>query len=287
MGEPDWRQRIRAGREFDRETLASWHRVGEGSHVTTDHGLGGRRRSFGRPDIRFVIANAGQDPGADAVLEVKDRDWDRMRTDNARRAVRRDRRQILRYLDGIADLEREAGVSAEHVAAVSYRRAPSDEAFRGWTENYIGEMGIAVLWESGDAATSEWFARLVSIAELVLQKWADDTSATFGIWCGPQDSQPEVTIRPRRRPGVTNPASDQEDCGLLASAGTTIPALDGDGGVTIPIGRRALDDRVLMLAAVRSPDQDPHGQAADFRPVAHAAGEQLALALVAEGLVAR
>ena len=288
VGDRDWRQRIKEGKAFDRETIVSWRRVYEGSRIVTDHGMGRHRRVAGRPDIRFVIGEAQDSAGADAVLEVKDRDWDRMKPANARRAVRRDRRQILRYIEALIESQRATGTSAEIVASLVYRRAPTDGVVRQWAEDYLGEMGVAVLWESGDAAESEWFARLVRSAEASLQPWADRAQVAFGVWVGTDaDAVPALVIRPRAGPGRTTSAdADGPPASPRSEGEYGVPS--GWAGMAAPrvtLGSRATDAETLALTVMPVRDPGPVSGSEDISAVADAAGEELACVLVEIGLL--
>lgn len=287
MDDRDWRERIREGREFDRATLDSWSRVFEGSEMVTDQGVGPGLQAVGRPDIRFVVDEGEDGAAVDAVLEVKDRDWDHMLPANAKRAVRRDGRQISRYIEAVAALRRATGKGAEIVASLIYRRSPSDAGLRQWAEDYLGGIGVAVLWESGDAATSEWFAEMVRVALQSLGPWADRTGLAFGIWCGRQGMPPEAVIGPRPGPARADGAAlDSARPSLELGQSVSRTERDEVGATPVVLGLRPHDGQLVSLAVVAAPEGTAWRDARKTAAIAHAAAVDLAAALRRDGLIA-
>src|SRR4051794_32004392 len=149
-GEP---QALRRGREFHRAMQASWaHRHG-GVEPHIEQALfrsGGIR---GRADVRVIIDRDDSHP-FQTVVELKDRNFDRLSPRSVRQLIARDRRQLLRYVDALIDLSSAAAVAEGEsivMGAICYSRGPQDEVARAAIEAFFGERLLAVMWEDETA----------------------------------------------------------------------------------------------------------------------------------------
>ena len=133
-------ERLRRGRAFHVRVQKEWLANAEGSpkverSVTTP----GDRR--GRIDV-YVDDNEG----LVALVEIKHTDWDRMSPTAVRRNVRRQIRQIWRYVE--SQLKGFGPDKKSDVCAgVVFPTRPSDSNRLEFIEGLFEEEGIAVVWE--------------------------------------------------------------------------------------------------------------------------------------------
>ena len=129
---------LRRGKRFHKLIQAEWLATAEGSlhpERTVDQ-TDGRR---GRVDI--LVDEIGDD--LLSVVEVKSTDWDNVRDANVRRNVRRQIRQVWRYVDSQLAMR-----NMSVCAGVIFPRLPRDPARTELVESMFEEEGIQVVWHN-------------------------------------------------------------------------------------------------------------------------------------------
>ena len=139
MDETSEPRRLRDGKTFHKRIQAAWktaegHPVNERPCTKPD----GRR---GRIDVHVDV-----DDNLVAIVEIKNTDWDRMTPDAVRRNVRRQARQIWRYiesqLEGLGSDERK-----EVCPGIVFPRRPTTPGRLELIEKLFEEEGIPVVWD--------------------------------------------------------------------------------------------------------------------------------------------
>ncbi len=115
---------------------------------------------LGRTDVRVVVSESGADDPIpfEAVIELKDRDFDRLAPRTVRRLIARDRRQLLRYVAALVDLNSAlpASPAESHVmGSMSYAHSPSDSALKHAIEAFFDQELLAVIWEDETIAAAK------------------------------------------------------------------------------------------------------------------------------------
>lgn len=154
---------LRRGKAFHAALQASWAERHGGDGADPEYLIAATAdRRGGRMDVLVHIEGAAPKRGDvapfKAVLEAKDRDFDRLSSASVRRLIRRDRRQILGYVASLIDLSSAAPATDDesHVMpAMVYRRSPTDPAVRDMIEAFFDEELIAVTWEDESVAQSK------------------------------------------------------------------------------------------------------------------------------------
>ena len=88
----------------------------------------------------------GVDDNLVAIIEIKNSDWDRMTLDAVRRNVRRQARQLWKYIE--SQLEGLGGDERKEVCpGIVYPRRPTTPGRLKLIENLLEEEGIPVVWD--------------------------------------------------------------------------------------------------------------------------------------------
>ena len=127
---------LRRGKRFHKLVQQEWLATADGKPhpERTVRQVSGRK---GRVDI--LVDEIGE--GLVSVVEIKATDWDRMKTKNIRRNVRRQVRQIWRYVGSQLELR---GLSV--CPGIIFPKLPVDPARVELIEAMFEEEGIQVVW---------------------------------------------------------------------------------------------------------------------------------------------
>lgn len=141
-------KRLREGKAFHKKVQDDWEAEAEGdvrTEMTVKKEVMGKEET-GRLDV-FV-----SDDGSEvrAIVEIKDSDWDKMTPQAVQRNVRRQARQIWKYIEL---QQTEVGVCP----GIVFPKGPSDPKRLELIEHLFEEEGIPVVWE--DESTAERKAR--------------------------------------------------------------------------------------------------------------------------------
>lgn len=155
---------LRRGRLFHQAMQATWReRHGGAQQPMIEKALANAIGPLGRADVRVVVNEDDDGSGHpfQAIVELKDRDFDRLSPRSLRQLIARDRRQLLRYVSALIDLTSAAaaGLGESYaMGSMAYSRGPSDPNLRAAIEAFFDEQMLAVIWE--DESEEEAKARL-------------------------------------------------------------------------------------------------------------------------------
>ncbi len=129
---------LRRGKLFHKLIQKEWKDEAEGApHSEKKVPFKGKR--YGRIDI--YVDEIGE--SLVSIVEVKSTDWDKIKSSNIRRNVRRQIRQIWRYIDSISELK-----GMDISAGIIFPRLPSDHERLNLIESMFVEEGIQVVWHN-------------------------------------------------------------------------------------------------------------------------------------------
>jgi len=128
-------QQLRAGKAFHRHMQADWKTQAQGD-VAIEKATKRLRGKAGRMDI-FVSEEGSE---VRAIVEIKHSDWDKMRPDAVRRNVKRQVRQLWRYIESQESLD---GICP----GIVFPKRPKDAQRLRLIEELFEEEGISVVWE--------------------------------------------------------------------------------------------------------------------------------------------
>jgi hypothetical protein len=133
-------QQLRAGKAFHRRVQADWsvHAEGDVAIEKTTKKSGGKP---GRMDL-FV---SDEESEVRAIVEIKHSDWDKMTLAAVRGNVKRQARQVWRYI------ELQASVDGICPGIVFPQQPKAPERLKQ-IEELFGAEGIAVVWEDESVA---------------------------------------------------------------------------------------------------------------------------------------
>lgn len=124
--------RLSKGRDFHRAVAEEW--------LTDDSAEGDRTPEYpvhrGRVDIHVVA-----DDVLEAVVEVKNTDWDLMAEHRLRPNALRHIRQVWKYVEALLEQGKEVS------PGIIFPRVPSTPGRREKLEEWFGDYGIAVVWQ--------------------------------------------------------------------------------------------------------------------------------------------
>lgn len=132
-------KRLREGKAFHKKVQAEWEAYAEGE-VQIEKTVKKNDRA-GRLDV-FVSDADGE---IRAIVEIKNSNWDKMAPQAVRRNVRRQARQIWRYIELQPTLD---GICP----GVVFPKRPSDPQRLELIEHLFEEEGIPVVWEDESSA---------------------------------------------------------------------------------------------------------------------------------------
>lgn len=132
-------KRLREGKAFHKKVQAEWEADAEGE-VQIEKRVKKNNR-VGRLDV-FV---SDADSEVRAIVEIKNSNWDKMASQAIRRNVKRQARQIWRYIDLQPTLD---GICP----GVVFPERPSDPQRLELIEHLFEEEGIPVVWEDESKA---------------------------------------------------------------------------------------------------------------------------------------
>ncbi len=138
-------KRLRNGKAFHKKVQADWEGEAEGD-VQTEMTVKKEGARSGRLDV-FVSEEGSE---VRAIVEIKHSDWDKMTPPAVLRNVKRQARQIWRYIELQPTLD---GICP----GIVFPKRPSDPERLQLIEHLFEEDGIAVAWE--DETTAERKAR--------------------------------------------------------------------------------------------------------------------------------
>ena len=137
-------KRLREGKAFHKKVQAEWKADAEGN-VETEKTVKKKDRK-GRLDV-FVSEDGSE---VRAIVEIKNSDWDKMTPQAVRRNVKRQARQVWRYIELQPTVD---GICP----GIVFSKRPSDPERLKLIEHMFEEEGIPVVWE--DESTVERKAR--------------------------------------------------------------------------------------------------------------------------------
>ena len=132
-------KRLREGKAFHKKVQADWETNAKGK-VEAEKTVKKRNRR-GRLDV--LVSEDGSE--VRAIVEIKHSDWDKMTAQALRRNVRRQARQIWRYIELQPTLD---GICP----GIVFPKRPSDPERLGLIEHLFEEESIAVVWEDESSA---------------------------------------------------------------------------------------------------------------------------------------
>lgn len=138
-------KRLRDGKAFHKKVQADWAADAEGD-VDIEKTVKKKGAKTGRLDV-FVSENGSE---VRAIVEIKNSDWDAMTPQAVRRNVKRQARQIWRYIELQPTLD---GICP----GIVFPKRPSDVKRLELIEQLFEEEAIAVVWE--DETTEQRKAR--------------------------------------------------------------------------------------------------------------------------------
>lgn len=133
-------QCLREGKAFHRKVQSDWETSAEGK-VEKERPTGKVRKRPGRIDI-FVSSEGSE---IRAIVEIKNSDWDKMKPAAVRRNVKRQARQVWRYINSEALVD---GICP----GIVFPTRPRDPERMQQIEAWFEEEGIPVVWEDESAA---------------------------------------------------------------------------------------------------------------------------------------
>lgn len=126
---------LRDGKAFHRRVQADWMEKAQGD-VQTEPAISMPGKKPGRMDV-FVSEEGSE---VRAIVEIKHSDWDKMKPDAVRRNVKRQARQIWRYIELQESVD---GICP----GIVFPKRPSDPKRMKQIEALFEEEGIPVVWE--------------------------------------------------------------------------------------------------------------------------------------------
>lgn len=132
-------KRLREGKAFHKKVQAEWKAEAEG-HVETEKTAKKKDRK-GRLDV-FVSEDGSE---VRAIVEIKNSDWDKMTPQAVRRNVKRQARQVWRYIELQPTVD---GICP----GIVFPKRPSDPERLKLIEQLFEEEGIPVVWEDESIA---------------------------------------------------------------------------------------------------------------------------------------
>ena len=121
-------ERLSQGKRFHKQMAAEW---GDAEGVVTPE----RRAATGRIDIHIDTGGT-----IDAVVELKNTDWDRMAPHRLRPNARRYIRQVWRYMEAIMEEGNDVQPS------IIFARMPSDPERKLLVERWFSDECVTVVW---------------------------------------------------------------------------------------------------------------------------------------------
>jgi hypothetical protein len=137
-------KRLREGKAFHKKVQDEWEADAEGK-VQIEKTVK-KKDGTGRLDV-FVSDNGSE---VRAIVEIKHSDWDKMTPRAVRRNVKRQARQVWKYIELQPTLD---GICP----GIVFPKRPSDPKRLELIEHLFQEQGIPVVWE--DESTAERKAR--------------------------------------------------------------------------------------------------------------------------------
>ncbi|MBU0637269.1 MAG: hypothetical protein KKB50_00235 [Planctomycetes bacterium] len=128
-------QQLRAGRAFHRQVQADWKTQAQGD-VEIEKTTKMPASKAGRMDV-FVSEDGSE---VRAIVEIKHSDWDKMTPAAVRRNVKRQARQVWRYIESQESLD---GICP----GIAFPKRPKDTQQLKQIEELFEEEGIPVVWE--------------------------------------------------------------------------------------------------------------------------------------------
>ncbi len=132
-------KRLREGKAFHKKVQADWKASAEGK-VKTEKTVKKKDRT-GRLDV--FVSDTGSE--VRAIVEIKHSDWDMMTPRAVRRNVKRQARQIWRYIELQPTLD---GICP----GIVFPKRPGDPERLELIEHLFEEEGIPVVWEDESPA---------------------------------------------------------------------------------------------------------------------------------------
>lgn len=128
-------QRLHAGKAFHRKVQADWMANAEGDvQIEMTSKVPGKKS--GRLDV--YVSDDGSD--VRAIVEIKHSDWDKMTPEAVRRNVKRQARQVWRYIELQETVD---GICP----GIVFPKRPKDPKRLSLIEQLFDEEGISVVWE--------------------------------------------------------------------------------------------------------------------------------------------
>jgi hypothetical protein len=83
------------------------------------------------------------------VVEIKNTDWNRIRSANRRRLLGRHQRQVWNYIEKFLDVDR-----MDVCAGIIYPHPPARQLVRDEIEQFLNDRGLQVVWFEDQATRS-------------------------------------------------------------------------------------------------------------------------------------
>ncbi len=129
---------LKNGKQFHEIIQKNWLETA-GGDITIEKNIITTERKGGRVDI-FVD---GIGDNLVSVVEIKNTDWDKIKPDNIRRNIKRQARQIWKYIESQRDLN-----GKEVSPGIIFPRLPKDPERLKLIESIFESEWIQVVWEN-------------------------------------------------------------------------------------------------------------------------------------------
>lgn len=133
-------QQLRASKAFHRQVQADWKAHAQGD-VETEKAT---RRPGGKPG-RMDVFVSEEGSEVRAIVEIKHSDWDKMTPEAVHRNVKRQARQVWRYIESQKSLD---GICP----GIVFPKRPKDPQRLTLIEELFEEEGIPAVWEDESVA---------------------------------------------------------------------------------------------------------------------------------------
>jgi hypothetical protein len=129
---------LKKGKQFHKNVQSEWSLTAEGL-VKSEKNVKMAGNKKGRVDI--FVEEIGDN--LVSVVEIKNTDWDKIKPENIQRNVKRQARQIWKYIESQTDLE-----GKEVSPGIIFPKLPMDPERLELIESIFGDEWIQVVWEN-------------------------------------------------------------------------------------------------------------------------------------------
>jgi hypothetical protein len=129
---------LKKGKQFHKSVQSEWSLTAEGL-LKSEKNVKMAGNKKGRVDI--FVEEIGDN--LVSVVEIKNTDWDKIKPENIQRNVKRQARQIWKYIESQIDLE-----GKEVSPGIIFPKLPMDSERLELIESIFGDEWIQVVWEN-------------------------------------------------------------------------------------------------------------------------------------------